>query len=135
MGMGQFGIKELVERIKAAREGGAKIHSPTDRERKDFGAMFKQVAADGAKVPQMLLALDYMVAKAAGEVEGEPRAWCGFRTAFDKVALEGWLPARLASPSASEIPPEEARPHDAEYGAMVASWLEEHARGATTAAS
>lgn len=89
--MGQYGMKELAERTEAARARGAKIHSTTDRERKDFGAQFKRAAQDGHEIDHLLFALDYMVAKAAGEIENEPKAWCGFRTALDRV-LEGWRP-------------------------------------------
>ena len=93
MPMGQFGIKELAERTNAARERGAQIHSTTDRERRDFGAQFKRAGEDGHDLDKMLLALDYMVAKASGEIENEPKAWCGYRTALDRV-IEGWRPAR-----------------------------------------
>ena len=108
MEMGRFGVVELAERVRAKREGGASVHSPTEREKRDFGAQFRQLAKDGGDLDLMLLALDYMVAKAAGEVEGEPRAWCGYRTAFDRVSLDGWRPPGLAGRPVSDAEREEA---------------------------
>jgi DNA-binding MarR family transcriptional regulator len=92
MEMGQYAIKELMDRINAAREQGKTLHTPTNDERKSFAAMFKQCDKDGHEDDAMLFALDYMVAKAAGEIEGEPNAWCGFRTALDRVVVDGWRP-------------------------------------------
>lgn len=89
MTMGQFYNKELADRLKAKREGGKKIHSPTDREKKDFAAQFKAMSKDDTDLELLLAALDYQIAKAAGEIEGEPAAWCGFRTAFDRVDEAG----------------------------------------------
>lgn len=93
MEMGAYGISELMQRVNAARQRGAEIHSPTDAERRDFGRQFKQCDKDGRDTDTLLLALDYMVARAAGEIENERKAWCGFRTALDRV-LEGWRPKR-----------------------------------------
>jgi hypothetical protein len=90
--LGQFYVGELMDRIKARREKGIHVHSPTDRERRDFGAMFKQANADGHDLGDMIVAIEYQVAKAAGEIEGEPKAYPGYRTALDKVVLEGWRP-------------------------------------------
>lgn len=85
MSMGQFYNKELAERLKAKRAEGKTIHSPTDREKKDFGQQFKAMHDDEYELATLEAAIDYQVAKAAGEIEGEPNAWCGFRTAFDRV--------------------------------------------------
>lgn len=87
----QEGVRELMERVSAATDRGAVVHSPTERERKDFGFQYDQARKDGRDRDTRLLALDYMVAKAAGEIENEPKAWCGYRTALDRV-IEGWKP-------------------------------------------
>lgn len=94
----QYGVAQLMERVNAARERGASLHSPTNDERKDFGKQFAQCLKDGYDMDTLLLALDYQVTKAAGEVEGEPKAWCGYRTALDRVN-EGWMPAQTGPPA------------------------------------
>lgn len=86
----QYAVAQLVERV-AAKARDAPIHSPTNSERKQFAQMFAQASKDGHDIDTLLVALDYQVAKAAGEIEGEPKAWCGYRTALDRV-LEGWRP-------------------------------------------
>jgi hypothetical protein len=102
MSMGQFYNKELAERITYWRERGKTIHSPTDHERKDFGAMFKQAEADGYDIDVMVKAIEYQVEKAAGMIEGEKAAWCGYRTALDRVALHGWSAAGDAPQTQAE---------------------------------
>jgi hypothetical protein len=104
----QFAVAQLLQRVSAARARGVSVHSPTTYERKQFGHVFAQASKDGHEVDELLLALDYQVAKACGEVEGEPKAWCGFRTALDRV-LEGWRPARS----------KQASPGDTEHWAQV----------------
>lgn len=108
--MGQFFNKELADRIRAKREAGATIHSPTEREKRDFGAQFKALSeSDGHEVEQLLSALDFQVSKAAGEIEGEPAAWCGFRTALDAV---------LAVRPSPEGNGQEIHPHSEEANKM-----------------
>lgn len=92
----QFAVAELMERVVAAKKGGAGIHSPTNEERKQFGRMFAQADKDGYEIELLLMAFDYQIAKAAGEVEGEPKAWCGYRTALDRVN-EGWRPGGVST--------------------------------------
>lgn len=87
----QYAVAQLMERVSAAEQRGASLHRPTNDERKQFSKMFEQCFKDGRGVDILLLALDYQVSKAAGEIEGEPKAWCGYRTALDRVN-EGWRP-------------------------------------------
>jgi hypothetical protein len=85
---GAFGVRELVERVSAARERGAQIHDPVNVG--NYGQFFKN-RSKRHDVDTLLTALDYLVAKAAGEIESEKKAWCGFDTALDAV-LAGWRP-------------------------------------------
>lgn len=80
-----------MERVNAKRAAGTVIHSPTDYEKSQFGRFFERGRKDGHEIDILLVAFDYQVAKAAGEIDGEPKAWCGYRTALDRV-LEGWRP-------------------------------------------
>ena len=85
---GAFGVRELVERVNAARERGAQIHDPVNVG--NYGQFFKN-RSKRHDVDTLLTALDYLVAKAAGEIESEKKAWCGFDTALDAV-IAGWRP-------------------------------------------
>lgn len=90
---GAFACRELMDRVNAARERGAPIHDPPNIS--NYGKFF----ANRLKlndVEKLLLALDYLVSKASDEVEGEPKAWCGFDTALDAVNA-GWRPKRILS--------------------------------------
>ena len=87
----QYAVGELMDRVNAARARGAPLHSPTNDERRQFGRLFAQASKDGHNLDTLLLAFDYQIAKAAGEIDGEAKAWCGYRTALDRV-LEGWRP-------------------------------------------
>lgn len=116
---GAFGVKELVDRVEAARKRGAPIHDPP--ELGNYGRFFSN-RLKRHEVETLLFALDYLVARASGEVEGERKAWCGFDTALDAV-LAGWRPKSHKR----DVPPEELRPHDDEYKAMVEGWLGETA--------
>lgn len=93
----QYAVAQLMERVEAARSRGAPIHDPLDSERGQY-ARFFAARAKRHDVDTLLMALDYLVAKASGEVEGEPKAWCGFDTALDRV-LAGWRPQRSAHAS------------------------------------
>ena len=122
--VGQWGIANLMDRIADKRKSGAVIHSPTERERRSFGEMMQQVAKDGVDDEKMLRALDYMVARAAGEIDGAPRAWVGFRTALDTVIFEDWHPTSTPGME-SEAVKEKAREVQrkaAENVAMMEEW-------------
>ncbi len=86
--LGAYASRELVERVNAARERGAQIHDPVNVG--NYGQFFKN-RSKRHDVDTLLTALDYLVAKAAGEIESEKKAWCGFDTALDAV-LAGWRP-------------------------------------------
>lgn len=87
---GKYITTQLMDKVKEAKASGASIATPTDSERKTTGSMAKvAIESDGYELDTCLSALDYMVAKAAGQIEGEPKAWCGFRTALDRVD-QGW---------------------------------------------
>lgn len=92
---GQFYNKRLAEILAEKRAAGKTIHSPTEREKRDFGGMAKTAFhKDGHTWEEIDRAIEFQVAKAAGEIEGEPAAWCGFRTALDRVTVEGWRPGQ-----------------------------------------
>lgn len=84
----QFAVAELMKRVSSARERGSPIHDPIDRDRAQY-ARFFATRSKTHDVETLLLVFDYMVAKASGEMDGEPKAWCGFDTALDAV-LTGW---------------------------------------------
>jgi hypothetical protein len=86
------GITKLMDRVNAARENGNDVQAITPKSRKSIGEFYKQYELDGAGSDHLEWALDYMVAKASGKVDGEPKAWCGFGTAMDRVRLDGWRP-------------------------------------------
>lgn len=98
--MGQFAVAELMQRVNAARARGAPIHDPLEEGKRQY-ARFFATRSKAHEVDTLLLAFDFMVAKASGEIEGEKKAWCGFDTALDAV-LAGWRP------KGAEISPEEA---------------------------
>lgn len=104
---GAFGVRELMERVAAARDRGAPIHDPPDVANygRFFATRFKRHDLD-----VLLWTLDYLVAKAGGEIEGEPKAWCGFDTALDRV-LEGWRPADAGRASQGDPTPEQLADH------------------------
>lgn len=116
------GGRELMERVKARREAGsprqgAVIHSPTEAERRDFCRQYDQARKDGHDRDARLLAFDFQVAKAAGDIEGEHPAWCGYRTALNRV-LEGWRPSGEAGKSEAEL--EALRAFDEETERLLA---------------
>lgn len=88
--MGKFGISELMDRVNAARAQGKSIHDPV--ELGAFGRLFK-ARSKRSNIDTLLVALDYMVAKASGDIPGEPKAWCGLDTALDIVDA-GWTPGQ-----------------------------------------
>lgn len=122
MEMGAYGISELMQRVSEARQRGSQIDSPTNSERKDYGAQFRQCAKDGVDVDLLLTALDYMVAKASGAVENEAKAWCGFRTALDRVR-EGWRAPRHLRAVSNPAADDERDREWAEIEAMTAEIL------------
>lgn len=99
MPMAQYGVGQLMERVNAAKARGAPVHSPTDHERKQYGRFYSQRSKDGQTLEVLGWTLDYLVAKASGEVDGEAKAWCGFDTALDRVLFDRWRPGALGSPS------------------------------------
>ena len=102
----QFAVAELMKRVSSARERGSPIHDPLDRDRAQY-ARFFAARSKAHDVDTLLYAFDYMVAKASGKLEGEPKAWCGFDTALDAV-LAGWTPAATAG-SGGYVETEEQR--------------------------
>ena len=100
----QYAVAELMKRVSSARARGAPVHDPLDRDRAQY-ARFFATRSKVHEVETLLLVFDYMVAKASGEVEGEPKAWCGFDTALDFV-LAGWRPPK---PSGGYVETEEQR--------------------------
>ena len=90
----QFAVAELMDRVKAAKDNGSTPHPLPDSSRRNYGRFFEQASKDGYDVETLLLSLDYLVAKASGTVEGEPKAWAGFGTALDKVTEDGWRPPK-----------------------------------------
>lgn len=98
----QWTVSQLMDRVSKAKEGGWHIHSPTNDERKQFGRMAAQAVKDGYTFDAIETALDFMVHKAADQIENEKPAWCGFRTALDRVTLDNWT-----SPAASGLSEEE----------------------------
>lgn len=99
--LGQYCIKTLADKITAARKNGRDLHSPTEGEKRSFAAMYKQCAKDGHTTEILNLALDYMIEKASGQLEDEARAWCGYRTALDRV-LDGWRPIGVTTSDEKE---------------------------------
>lgn len=93
MPYGAFAVKELKDRVEAARKRGADIHDPPEPQ--NYGRFFK-TRIKRHDVDTLLMVLDYLVAKASGEIENEPKAWCGFDTALDAV-LAGWRPRTVVS--------------------------------------
>lgn len=92
---GQFYNKRLAEILADKRATGKTIHTPTEREKKDFGDMAKTAfEKDGYTWEEIEQAIEFQAAKAAGEIDGEPAAWCGFRTALIKVTKQGWRPGQ-----------------------------------------
>ena len=80
------------------------LYTDFDQELTPLGPNYGRFFANRAKrhhVETLLYTLDYLVAKAADEIEGEPKAWCGFDTALDAV-LAGWRPVRSAVVSDAE---------------------------------
>lgn len=112
----QYAVGELMERVNAKRAGGTNLHSPTDYEKSQFGRFFERARKDGHEIDTLLLAFDYQVAKASGEIDGEPKAWCGYRTALDRV-LEGWRAARSTNGRGGDGI--HAAPDDEEHWRMV----------------
>jgi hypothetical protein len=103
----QFAVAELMKRVRAAQARGAPVHDPIDRDRAQY-ARFFATRAKVHEVEILLLVLDYMVSKASGKIEGEPKAWCGFDTALDAV-LAGWRPPRPRLKDGGWIETEEQR--------------------------
>jgi hypothetical protein len=86
---GAYGVKLLMDKVAEARARGWDLYDPPNRG--NYGQFYKN------RLPQfddetLELALDYLVAKAADQVEGEKKAWCGFDTALDAVRA-GWRPS------------------------------------------
>lgn len=80
----QYAVSQLMERVNASRDRGTGIHEPLDRDRAQYAAFFVN-RSRRHDIDTLLQAFDYMVAKAGGEIPGEPKAWCGFDTALDRV--------------------------------------------------
>lgn len=112
---GAFGCRELMERVEAARGRGAKVHDPPDIANygRFFANRFKR-----HEVETLLFTLDFLVAKASGEVDGEPKAWCGFDTALDHVTEGGWRPKRTTERTEADL--ERLRAFDEETERLLA---------------
>lgn len=85
---GSFAVSELMDRVNAARKRGWDLHDPPSPG--NYGQFFKNRLKRN-EPETLLLALDYLVTRAAGEIDGEKKAWCGFDTALDAVNA-GWRP-------------------------------------------
>lgn len=83
---GAFAVSELMDRVNAARKRGWDLHDPPSPG--NYGQFFKNRLKRN-EPETLLLALDYLVTRAAGEIDGEKKAWCGFDTALDAVNA-GW---------------------------------------------
>jgi hypothetical protein len=97
----QYAVEQLMNRVNAARARGAPIHDPLDSDRGQY-AKFFATRSRRHDIDTLLLTLDYLVAKASGEVEGEPKAWCGFDTALDRVLFDKWRPGKAPPKPAGE---------------------------------
>lgn len=85
---GSFAVSELMDKVNAARKRGWDLHDPPSPG--NYGQFFKNRLKRN-EPETLLLALDYLVTRAAGEIAGEKKAWCGFDTALDAVNA-GWRP-------------------------------------------
>jgi len=105
---GKFFTGVLMDAVTAAEKSGAQVHPPPNVGR--IGARFRELAKKH-DTPTLEAAVTYMVAKACGEVEGEPKAWCGPDRAVDAV-LSGWeVEVPAPEPPLYEFTEEEYREH------------------------
>lgn len=90
---GQYGVSFLMDRLKEAKQAGAKPPPLTNRQRGEYGEFFAQAVKDGESVADSEMVLRWLVAKACGEVENEPEAWAYFGSG-QRAVRDGWRPKR-----------------------------------------
>ncbi len=86
-------VADLVKRREAALEAGRDPSPFLDVDRSIFGKAYKGYIKDGESPEVLSWAMDYMVAKACGEINGY-KGWVKLHTARDAVK-EGWRPGQV----------------------------------------